>query len=152
MPGGSAVTSIDGLATDAVEAQHPVYADHELGAIGLDHVVVLTGRLERTSDAIAAATGCELRRVRDLGTMRQGFHRMGPGGLIVEIVERAELGDDVAQFWGIVLNVDDLDAACARLGDELVGPAKDAVQPGRRIATVREAAGLGLPLALMTPG
>ncbi len=152
MVGGSAVTSIDGLVTEAVDAMRPVYADHELGAIGLDHVVVLTGRLERTSDAIAAATGCELRRVRELGTMRQGFHRIGAGGLIVEIVERGELGDDPARFWGIVLNVEDLDAACARLGDELIGAPKDAVQPGRRIATVRDAAGLGLPVALMTPG
>jgi hypothetical protein len=32
-----------------------------------------------------------------------------------------------------------------------VGPAKDAVQPGRRIATVRREAGLGVPVALMTP-
>jgi hypothetical protein len=28
---------------------------------------------------------------------------------------------------------------------------KDAVQPGRRIATVRKQAGLGLPVALITP-
>jgi hypothetical protein len=151
MAGGTAVDSIDGLATDAVEAQHPVFADHEIGAIGLDHVVVLTGDLQRTSDAIAAATGNELRRVRELGAMRQGFHRMGRGGLIVEIVERPEVTDTAAVFWGIVVNVDDLDAACARIGPELVGAPKDAVQPGRRIATIRDEAGLGLPVALMTP-
>jgi len=32
-----------------------------------------------------------------------------------------------------------------------LGPARDAVQPGRRIATVRDAACLGVPVALMTP-
>jgi hypothetical protein len=46
--------------------------------------------------------------------------------------------------------VDDLEAAAERLGDRL-GRVKDAVQPGRRIATVRREAGLGVPLALMTP-
>ena len=83
--------------------------------------------------------------------MRQGFHRIGGGGLIVEIVERPEVNDTVARFWGLVLNVDDIDAACALLGDERIGAAKDAVQPGRRIATVSGEVGLGLPVALMTP-
>jgi hypothetical protein len=53
--------------------------------------------------------------------------------------------------WGLALVVDDLDAACARLGKELVGDLRDAVQPGRRIATLRPAAGIGIPVALMTP-
>jgi hypothetical protein len=33
----------------------------------------------------------------------------------------------------------------------LLGDIRDAVQPGRRIATVRREAGLGVPVALMTP-
>jgi hypothetical protein len=32
-----------------------------------------------------------------------------------------------------------------------VGEIRDAVQPGRRIATLRRSAGLALPVALMTP-
>ncbi len=142
---------IDGLPTEIVPARGPMYADHEIGAVGLDHVVVMTSQLERTSDAIAAATGCELKRIRDLGEMRQGFHRIGRGGLIVELVERPDIPDGPASFWGLVVNVDDLDAACARLGADRVSPPKDAVQPGRRIATVRSDVGLGLPVALMTP-
>ena len=143
--------AIDGLPTEIVAARGPVFADHEIGAVGLDHVVVTTSQLERTSDAIAAATGCELKRIRDLGEMRQGFHRIGRGGLIVELVERPDVPDGPASFWGLVVNVDDLDAACARLGADRVSPPKDAVQPGRRIATVRPDVGLGLPVALMTP-
>jgi hypothetical protein len=54
------------------------------------------------------------------------------------------------RFWGLTLVVDDLDAAAARLGDR-VGPVKDAVQKGRRIATLRREAGLGVPVALMSP-
>jgi hypothetical protein len=43
----------------------------------------------------------------------------------------------------------DLDATVAFLGDG-VSEARDAVQPGRRIATLRRSAGLALPVALMT--
>ena len=107
-----------------------MFADHPLGAIGVDHVVVATDSLERTCGAIADATGAPLRRVREVGEMRQGFHRLG--GLIVEVVERAGLAEGPASFWGLVICVEDLDAACARLGGELIGEPRDAVQPGRR--------------------
>jgi hypothetical protein len=59
--------------------------------------------------------------------------------------------DGPAAFWGLVVNVEDLDAACALIGPDRVSSPKDAVQPGRRIATVRSEVGLGLPVALMTP-
>lgn len=143
--------SVDGLVTEATVAQPPVFTEHALGASTIDHVVVMTPDLERTSAAIHEATGCELKRIREVGEMRQGFHRIGRGGLIVELVERPEIEEGPARFWGLVLIVDDLDAACERIGPELIGAPKDAVQPGRRIATVREDAGLGLPVALMTP-
>jgi hypothetical protein len=139
---------LDGLPTDSVTRMSPVYADHSIGATGLDHVVVMTSDLERTSAAIAEATGCELRRIREVGSMRQGFHRIG--GLIVELVERPDIPDGPAAFWGLVVIVDDLDAACELLGPDRVSSPKDAVQPGRRIATIRSDAGLGLPVALMT--
>jgi hypothetical protein len=140
----------DGLATEVVAPMAPMYADHPLGASGLDHVVVSTADLERTSAAIAEVTGCELKRIREVGTMRQGFHRIGRGGLIVELVERPDLPEGPASFWGLVLIVDDLDAACELIGADRISPPKDAVQPGRRIATIRADVGLGLPVALMT--
>ena len=142
---------VDGLATEYAAAAEPAFAAHDLGASGLDHVVVLTPDLQRTSEAIATATGCELKRIREVGEMRQGFHRIGRGGLIVELVERPDVPEGPATFWGLVLNVDDLDAACALLGPERISSPKDAVQPGRRIATMRGSVGLGLPVALMTP-
>ncbi len=144
-----AVTTIDGLPTETVAPAIPLLVEHPLGAIGLDHVVVVTDDLERTSVALDAATGSPLKRVREAGALRQGFHRLGP--LIVELVERAGLVDGPASFWGLVLNVEDLDVAVSHIGPDLIGPAKPAVQPGRSIATVREEAGLGLPVALMTP-
>jgi hypothetical protein len=47
--------------------------------------------------------------------------------------------------------VESLDRAAAALGERL-GDARDAVQPGRRIATLRRSAGFAVPVAFMTPG
>lgn len=143
-------TDIAGLPTETVEPQHPVFADHHLGAVELDHVVVFTGHMDAVSDAITSATGCERKRVRELGAIRQGFHRIGRGGLIVEVVEHADSDDVSGRFWGLVINVEDLDAATELLGPERVSAARDAVQPGRRIATIRDDVGLGVPVALMS--
>ncbi len=142
---------IDGLATRFISAQAPRLVEHGNGATSLDHVVVLTGSLERTSAAIEAATGAPLKRIRDLDQMRQGFHRLGVGGLIVEIVERPELAEHpVSMFWGFVVNVADLDATVEMIGPDMIGPAKPAVQAGRRIATIRREARIGVPLAFMS--
>ena len=81
--------------------------------------------------------------------MRQGFFLVED--LLVEVVEAANADDDApARFWGITAVVTDIDHAANLLGDKL-GRVKDAVQPGRRIATVRPEASGGLPLALITP-
>ena len=143
-------TDIDGLPTRVVDPASPVFGQHDIGASGIDHVVVMTGDLEGTTGAVEAATGCELKRIREVGEMRQGFHRIGRGGLIVEVVSRPDVPEGPARFWGLVLNVDDLDVACARIGEGRVSAPKDAVQPGRRIATISAEVGLGLPVALMT--
>jgi hypothetical protein len=142
---------IDGLVTDVVDPARPVLVEHPNGAIGLDHVVVTTNELERTCTAIETATGAPLRRVREVGEIRQGFHRLGGGGLIVEVVERAGLPVAPAWFWGLVINVEDLDRAAERIGPDGIGAVTAAVQPGRKIATVRAELGLGVPVALMTP-
>jgi hypothetical protein len=152
-------TDIDGLATSHVAPADgpPVVAppvdppvDHPLGIAGFDHVVVMTSSLERTCGAVEAATGAPLKRVREAGPgVRQGFHRLGE--VIVEVVETARVTAPTAAFWGFVWNVHDLHAVCDRLGPDVIGLPKAAVQPGRFIATVRADVGLGLPLALMTP-
>ena len=139
---------IDGIPTNSVAHGGGTESESPLGITGIDHIVINTDNLERTSDAIARATGCELRRIREVNDdMRQGFHRLG--SVIVEIVERtgAPAG---ASLWGVVFNVADIDRACEWLGPDVVSPPKDAVQEGRRIATVRAIAGLGAPVALMS--
>jgi hypothetical protein len=147
---------IDGLPTEVADgdAAGPSPA-HPNGAIGLDHVVVMTPDLERTLGALHGA-GFELRRLRDATergrAIRQAFFRMGE--VILEVVGPAEAeveaGAAPAAFWGLVVVVDDLDACADRLGDRL-GGVHDAVQSGRRIATLRTDAGVSVPVALMTP-
>jgi hypothetical protein len=145
-------SDIDGLpfATGTAAAPADTPAAHPNGALRLDHVVVFSPELDRTFAALEAA-GLELRRVRDAGTaehpLRQGFYRLGE--VVLEVVGNVEPAGQ-ARFWGLVVVVEDLDAAAARLGEH-AGRVKDAVQPGRRIATVRDSAGLGLPVAFMSP-
>jgi hypothetical protein len=142
-------TDIDGLATHHLDHSPGEASLNKLGIIGFDHLVVMTSSLERTCGAIEAATGEPLKRIREAGPIRQGFHRLGE--LIVEVVESSQVTEPRASFWGFVWNVTDLHEVCDRLGPERVSLPKAAVQAGRFIATVRARAGLGVPLALMSP-
>jgi hypothetical protein len=124
---------------------------HANGVTEIDHVVMLTPRLEREIDRLEGE-GIELRRIREgetgIGAFRQAFFRVGRP--ILEVVESADMEEDApARLWGITFTTADIDAAAALLGDKL-GRVKGAVQPGRRIATVREEAGLGVPVALIS--
>src|SRR5688500_18151992 len=122
-------------------------AAHANGVTEIDHVVMLTPHLDRTIGELEEQ-GIELRRIREgetgMGTYRQAFFRVGRP--ILEVVE----ADEPVRFWGITFTVADIDAAAALLGEKR-GGVKDAVQPARRIATVRKEAGLGLPVALISP-
>jgi hypothetical protein len=147
---------IDGLATTArhAGADRPA-PQHPNGVVAIDHIVVATPDTARTFEAFEAA-GFELRGVRDAGTaqrpLRQGFLLLAEA--LVEVVgppepEEADAPPGPATFWGITFATDDLDRAGQVMGDRL-GPPRDAVQPGRRIATVPADAGLGARVALMT--
>ena len=147
--GGKPCGELDGLPTEIARPLSGLVAEpHPNGAIGLDHVVVTTPEFERTAAALASA-GIGLRRVREAPSgFRQGFRRLGPA--ILELVEaRGAEQPGPARFWGLVVIVEDLDALARRLGEHL-GEIKAAVQPGRRIATLRESAGLGEAVAFMS--
>jgi hypothetical protein len=123
-----------------VPTQWSADAPGPAGARDLDHIVLLTGRLDASVADLVKFGGSERRRI-DVGRGRMAFVRMG--ATVVEVVERP----GPPGLWGLVAVVEDLDA----LDPELVGEPRDAVQPGRRIATVRREAGLGTALAFMTP-
>ena len=145
---GAAAGELEGLPTrvlDPVSGQPPERIDHPNGALHLDHVVVSSGDLDRTTAALEAA-GIPLRRLREDRPRRMAFFRLGE--VILELVE-GEDGSETA-FWGLVVVVEDLDRLTASLGDR-VGGVHDAVQPGRRIVSARDTAGVSLPLAFMSP-
>jgi len=141
---------IDGLLTEVVtEPGDPAQtARHANGALGIDHVVVITPDFDRTAARLAQA-GLELRRIREAPAgARQGFRRLGP--TILELVEAPDTGDGPAYFWGLVVIVRDLQELARALGDRL-SPVKPAVQPGRLIATLCQAGGMSFAMAFMSP-
>ena len=147
--GVNAMGSIDGLASPVPRVlRPPPFATHPNGATGLDHVVIFTPDFNRTADALKRA-GMPLKRTREApGGVRQGFRRLGPA--IVEIVTSPEIAGPDAYFWGLVVVVISLDELAERLGDHL-GEIRPAVQPGRRIASLRKSAGLSPRVAFMSP-
>jgi hypothetical protein len=146
------ISTIDGIATVAAQnngAPDATTTSNDLiHIVGIDHVVINTPDLQRTSDALSEATGVPLKRIRDAGNgVTQGFHKLG--SVVVEIVTMPSIVEGPATLWGFVLNVSNLDEIAAHLGPDVLSPPKPAVQPGRRIATFRGAAALGVPVALM---
>jgi hypothetical protein len=150
------VTDVDGLTTD--HGEPPTMAglapSHLIGAEVIDHLVVMTPDLDRTIGAIQRTIGLPLRRTRDGEAYgqktRQAFFRMGE--VVLEVVGGPEPdpAGGPAQFWGLAFTVASIQDAVDFLGADLVSEPKPAVQPGRWIATVRSAAGLSVPLALMS--
>jgi hypothetical protein len=153
-----ASTALDGLPTTiSAEPLPPAAPAHPNGVSAIDHVVAASPELDRSVAALQAA-GLDLRRLREeptpAGAPRQAFFRLG--GEILEliqepeqVIERAGGPGHPARFWGLALQVEDLDSTVEWLGEH-VSAARAAVQPGRRIATVRRSAGLAVPLALMS--
>jgi hypothetical protein len=109
--------------------------------------VILSSSLDRTAAALARA-GVELKRVQESERGRMGFRRLGPS--ILEVVQRDDLEEDEARFWGLAVVVISLEQLAERLGERL-GPITQATQPGRRIAMLSRGAGISAPLAFMSP-
>lgn len=150
---------LDGLLTVRSDSPEPAaFPTHANGALAIDHLVAMSPSLERTVRALQEA-GLDLRRIREeptpAGAPRQAFFRLGAEILEVvqepaDVVQRTGGPDRPARFWGFVVVVEDLERASEDLGAH-IGAIRPAVQPGRRIATLRRSAGLAVPLALMSP-
>jgi hypothetical protein len=134
----------DGLAITATTAPECGAAKHPNGALAVDHLVAFTDDLDRTCAALERSGAPLRRRAEPRPGTPMAFHRLGP--LVLELVG----GGERPGLWGLVIVVADLEACVRELGP-LVGAVRPAVQPGRRIATVRPEAGLPVALALMTP-
>ena len=108
------------------------------GVTAIDHVVLLSPDLDRTVKSLAAV-GVEPRRERngELGgrPIRQIFFRFGE--VIIEAVgSPGTASEGPPTLWGFTYVVADIDATALFFGDHTT-PVKDAVQPGRRITTLR---------------
>ncbi|MDX6636205.1 MAG: hypothetical protein QOF06_2408 [Solirubrobacterales bacterium] len=168
---------LDGLPTATSDEPSPgAGPDHPNGIAAIDHVVAISSDLDRTVVALTAA-GLDLRRVREeptpAGAPRQAFFRLGgrvaglsrqkgqtgnsAGSVILEVVQEPSEaterhgGNRPAFFWGLAFVAPDLERTVAYLGEDRVSEIRPAVQPGRRIATLRRGAGLSVPVALMSP-
>jgi hypothetical protein len=155
-----ASTELDGLPTSRSERPHDRaerWVTHPNGVLAIDHIVAVSPSLDRSVRALQAA-GLDLRRVREeptpAGAPRQAFFRLG--GEILELIQepadvagRAGCADRPAFFWGLALRTQELERTVELLGAN-VGSIRPAVQPGRRIATLRRSAGLAVPVALMS--
>lgn len=146
-------SSVDGIATTATAQDPPAPGVHPNGVVGFDHLVLRSPDLDRTSAALGSL-GLDLRRTRDVDlgaqSVQQRFFRMGE--VILELVgPPSPASDGACRIWGYALVTEDIDASAAHLGEHCSAP-KPAVQPGRRIATVRtRELGIGPTIALMTP-
>lgn len=151
---------LDGVTTWAAPEPGDPAPDHPNGVNHFDHVVLMSPDSDRTTEILAAA-GFEARGVREFdrkGTvMRQTFFWMGE--VILELVGPAHpdpggapaSSASAASLWGLAFTTPDLDATVSTLGD-LCSEARTAVQPGRRIASLRhKELDVTVPVAFMTP-
>ena len=138
LPSDRSADDLDGVPTTSSGAAAVAPAEHANGVTSIDHVVLLSPDLDRTVASLAAV-GVDPRRERDgeLGgrPIRQIFFRLG--SVIIEVVgSPGTASDGPSTLWGITYNVADIDATALFFGDR-ASPVKQAVQPGRRITTLR---------------
>ena len=145
--------AVDGIPTVRSDSDPATPAVHANGVTSIDHVVLLSPNLARTVASLTAV-GLQPRRERDaeLGgqPMRQIFFRLG--SVILEVVGAPDAANDgPSSLWGITYVVADIDATASFFGDRTLA-VKDAVQPGRRITTLRHRdLGMSVRTAMISP-
>lgn len=151
--GLDAPANVDGISTTTSESAPTQTAEHANGVTAIDHVVLLSPDLSRTVASLAAV-GAEPRRERD-GELdgrpiRQIFFRFGEA--IIEVVGSPGTSrEGPSTLWGVTYVVSDIDATSTFLGNRTT-PLKDAVQPGRRITTLRHHEfGMSVRTAMISP-
>ena len=152
LPADGSLHDVDGIPMTRSNAVAVMPAGHANGVLAIDHVVLLSPDLRRTVESLTAI-GVEPRRERDaqLGgrSMRQIFFRAGE--VIIEVVGSPKTASEgPSTLWGITYVVADIDVTAAYFGDR-TAPVKDAVQPGRRITTLRHhELGISVPSAMIS--
>lgn len=142
--------SLDGLPIEVYKSA--VSETHENGVFAMDQVVIATPDFDRSAQALrdlGLGLSREVVRKEEAGNeIRQGFVRSGEA--ILELVNTVNVPEGHAHGWGLGFVTQDLGAATEML-EGMIGPPREAVQPGRHIAVFHRDAQLGLPVILMDP-
>lgn len=147
-----AAADVDGIPTTRFAAGESEPAVHRNGVTAIDHVVLMTPDLDRTVRTLGDL-GVQPRRERDASVgeraIRQIFYRFGE--TIVEVVgSPTSSGPGPSTLWGITYVAADIDESARFFGDR-TSAVKAAVQPGRRITTLRHRElGLSVRTALIS--
>lgn len=149
---GDRPETIDGVPTTWSDDGLDATGAHPNGIFEIDHVVLTTPDVQRTVDTLERL-GIRAKRQRETGTygspMLQTFFRVGEP--ILELIGPKEpMGEQSARFFGLAFTSEDLELTAKIIGPALHA-AKDAVQPGRRIATLDKSAGSTIGIAIMSP-
>ncbi len=132
----------------------PASIAHANGAFKIDHVVLASDDpVDTTSQLESFGFVAKGERVVGDADAQRSQTFFWSGELLLELVGPAPASgahSPRARIWGVTFVVDDLDRLKQAAGS-LLGPARDAVQPGRQIATVGGDAGVGPKIAFMTP-
>lgn len=151
------IEQIETLSAGEVEVEGTVVQGsldkHTNAVFAIDHVVVETGDQARTVAAFEAAGLSERRSATadtPLGRRQQSF--FWAGRVIVEVVGPLEQDPSAeTQIWGLALVSSNLQTTAHVLGEHLDEP-RDAVQPGRRIATMQtKQLDISVPIVVMSP-
>lgn len=124
-----------------------------IGATHIDHIVISSNDSATVAQTFADNLGIEIKRkmIRPGTNAQLAFAKLQE--VILEFAGPPEVkpGEEVkARLWGMVLAVEDIEAAVADLRDKgytVTDPSK-AVQPGAKIATVKGGTS-GVPFALI---
>lgn len=124
-----------------------------IGATHIDHIVISSNDSGTVAQTFADNLGIEIKRkmIRPGTSAQLAFAKLQE--VVLEFAGPPEVKPDEevkARLWGMVLAVEDIDAAVAELRAKgyTVGDPSRAVQPGAKIATVKGGTS-GVPFAMI---
>lgn len=124
-----------------------------IGATHIDHIVISSNNSGATAQLFADNLGIEIKRkmIRPGTSAQLAFAKLQE--VVLEFAGPPQVDPDAevkARLWGLVLAVEDIEAAVASLREQgytCSDPSK-AVQPGAKIATVKGGTS-GVPFAVI---
>ncbi|MCZ7575899.1 MAG: VOC family protein [Dehalococcoidia bacterium] len=124
-----------------------------VGATHIDHIVISTNDSGTVAQTFADNLGIEIKRkmIRPGTSAQLAFAKLQEVVLEFAGPPQVQPGEEVkAKLWGMVLAVEDVDAAVAHLRElgYAVSDPRPAVQPGARIASVKDGTS-GVPFAVI---